>query len=89
MQNHVKMLIPCASYDLGAMPMRLAQVPPDKLLEPPLTSEDFFGVIEKILDLKGLRWTSKNREKKCLLLFRRYPFFVIWRLSIQYSTERN
>jgi hypothetical protein len=47
MQNHVKMLIPCASYDLGAMPMRLAQVPPDKLLEPPLTSEDFFGVIEK------------------------------------------
>jgi vacuolar protein-sorting-associated protein 4 len=41
------MLTPCQSFDHGAMPMRLNQVPPEKLLEPPLTSEDFLGVIAK------------------------------------------
>jgi hypothetical protein len=60
------MLTPCQSFDHGAMPMRLNQVPPEKLLEPPLTSEDFLGVIAKtrpsvaqsglkISDQKGLR----------------------------------
>jgi vacuolar protein-sorting-associated protein 4 len=46
-QNNVEKFMPCAASNPYAIPMRWTKLPAEKVLEPPLNAEDFFGVIAK------------------------------------------